>query len=330
MDCKRQSFGIFLTLSLLIAFLACYRIGAEEQAEPEKQGDFQYVTVFSDNAEIVGYTGSEKNLRIPDTLNDLPVTAIGSDAFSGTALVSVAVPEGVVTIGERAFADCPSLKSISLPSTLNSIAPSAFSGSPVNSRKMLDDDSPKTEIELYANWALCQDRQIAYSDTEPRNQIERKFDGDEITVEAFPWKEGSFDENAEIDGIVVWFGSIDSSYTLTVSSYKDRPYWYWSVEEENYIEEKENARSGKWNPQHGKQFFNELRSIGLFKWDRHYETPIACGLSWSVFVKFSNSDRYFSSSGSNFEPRNYAKFLGILRRYGFLTGSPDYFRMSIK
>lgn len=43
------------------------------------------------------------------------VTEIGAEAFRGTSLVSLTIPETVGTIGEAAFRDCDSLSSISLP-----------------------------------------------------------------------------------------------------------------------------------------------------------------------------------------------------------------------
>lgn len=55
---------------------------------------------------------------------------IGSESFAnaGRYLTSVDIPEGVVQIGERAFAGCSSLASVTLPSTLLSIDHYAFSG----------------------------------------------------------------------------------------------------------------------------------------------------------------------------------------------------------
>ncbi len=39
------------------------------------------------------------------------------------------IPEGCLSIGDRAFANCKNLVYIHLPSTLNSIAENAFDGS---------------------------------------------------------------------------------------------------------------------------------------------------------------------------------------------------------
>ena len=56
------------------------------------------------------------------------VSTIESGAFYGTALTSLTLPEGVVRLGEYAFAYCDSLATVSLPQSLIYIGPEAFSG----------------------------------------------------------------------------------------------------------------------------------------------------------------------------------------------------------
>jgi len=56
------------------------------------------------------------------------VTAIGPDAFAGTAIVSVGIPEGVTLIGSGAFRGCAALCAVRLPDTLAEIGESAFCG----------------------------------------------------------------------------------------------------------------------------------------------------------------------------------------------------------
>ena len=55
--------------------------------------------------------------------------AVGPDAFGGCrALLSIAIPEGVLYIGESAFEGCASLAAVSLPESLSVIGSSAFAG----------------------------------------------------------------------------------------------------------------------------------------------------------------------------------------------------------
>lgn len=67
------------------------------------------------------------DLVIPDTLDGLPVTAIGEGAFyEVVGLTSVKLPETVTVIGAGAFYCCTGLESVTLPDGLTEIGESAF------------------------------------------------------------------------------------------------------------------------------------------------------------------------------------------------------------
>ncbi|MFW5780644.1 MAG: leucine-rich repeat protein, partial [Bacillota bacterium] len=65
--------------------------------------------------QITGYTGDSKDVIIPPTHNDLPLLAVGEEAFKGQDIESVIISDSVEEIGEAAFRDCDSLESITLP-----------------------------------------------------------------------------------------------------------------------------------------------------------------------------------------------------------------------
>lgn len=69
---------------------------------------------------------------VDDGVLTLPagLVEIGSEAFAGTAARRIVLPEGVERIGPRAFADCPNLKHVSLPGSVEDIAEDAFDGAP--------------------------------------------------------------------------------------------------------------------------------------------------------------------------------------------------------
>ena len=55
------------------------------------------------------------------------MTEIEAEAFSGIAAEAVIIPEGCLTIGSKAFADCPNLKYAQIPAN-TSYAEDAFDG----------------------------------------------------------------------------------------------------------------------------------------------------------------------------------------------------------
>ena len=80
-----------------------------------------FVLVFS----IVGF-GSFASTASEATENEaFTITNGVLTAYHGTD-ENVIIPEGVLEIGNRAFADCTSLKSVTFPSTLTSIGVYAF------------------------------------------------------------------------------------------------------------------------------------------------------------------------------------------------------------
>ena len=57
---------------------------------------------------------------------------IDEEAFAGTDTWRVIIPEGVTTIGPRAFAGCGNLQRVTIPATTTDIDDSAFDGCPAN------------------------------------------------------------------------------------------------------------------------------------------------------------------------------------------------------
>ena len=88
--------------------------------------DYTYTT-NNGTITITGYTGPGGDVTIPDMINDRPVTAIGSDAFSGlTSLTNITIPDSVGRIGSYAFQLCTSLPSVSLSKNVTNIEDGVF------------------------------------------------------------------------------------------------------------------------------------------------------------------------------------------------------------
>ncbi len=83
---------------------------------------------IDENGVLVGYTGTQASVTVPDFLDGRSVTSVDASAFSGnTALTSVSFAKYVTTIGEGAFKGCTGLMSVSA-SGCTDIEAEAFSG----------------------------------------------------------------------------------------------------------------------------------------------------------------------------------------------------------
>ena len=81
----------------------------------------------------ISYADAEGFIQDNEIISEARLTAsvvtIEDEAFEGTALVKVELPENVETIGEHAFANISTLRNIRIPITTSYIACSAFDGS---------------------------------------------------------------------------------------------------------------------------------------------------------------------------------------------------------
>ena len=92
------------------------------------QAQFTYITNNGTITITAGYTGPGGDVTIPDSINGLPVTTIGNDAFLGcTSLTNVAIGNNVITIGDGAFYACSNLKGVTIPNGVLNIWRLAFS-----------------------------------------------------------------------------------------------------------------------------------------------------------------------------------------------------------
>jgi len=129
--------AIILTICFLFALSSCGENASSSSplkasefisARVDEKTSFRY-DEYEDYIIITGINGAPDELKIPETLGDKEVRAIGDNAFADMGWVTeIDIPDTVVEIGKNAFSGAVSAKKISLSENLYSIGSSAFFG----------------------------------------------------------------------------------------------------------------------------------------------------------------------------------------------------------
>lgn len=100
---------VFITTLLLFCLPSCSS-GTREYSS----GAFRY-TVENNEVTLTQYNGVEANVTIPESIDGMPVVAIGTRAFMDCITIkSVTIPDSVVNIEFGVFFRCTSLESVTL------------------------------------------------------------------------------------------------------------------------------------------------------------------------------------------------------------------------
>ena len=89
-----------------------YAINNEMTFEPLDGQAFDYEVLPDGTLKITGYHLYQNDIMVPDTLDGKTVTVIGSNAFSGKRMKTVALPISVTAIEPNAFSDCKRLEKV--------------------------------------------------------------------------------------------------------------------------------------------------------------------------------------------------------------------------
>ena len=108
---------------------------AGDSSEPDygtTPDGWEYVIYF-DGADMIatieGYSGTETELIVPESIEGFPVESIGDSAFYNCDnLTSIVLPDSLSCINDMAFARCENLTSVSLGSSLHTISYYSFYG----------------------------------------------------------------------------------------------------------------------------------------------------------------------------------------------------------
>lgn len=78
------------------------------------------------NAVVLSFSGSDKDIEVKSEINGKPVTKISSGAFKGAGMTSATLPESVTEIGDNAFASCKDLAYVTVGENVSKIGKNAF------------------------------------------------------------------------------------------------------------------------------------------------------------------------------------------------------------
>ena len=103
--------------------------GSDEPEYPAASEGLEF-TLKDDGTYEVSDIGecTDLDVVIPQMVDGIAVTSIGSYAFLESSITSVTIPNSVATIGDGAFNDCWYLTSITIPDSVTSIGYMAFNG----------------------------------------------------------------------------------------------------------------------------------------------------------------------------------------------------------
>lgn len=115
--------------------------------------------VNGDGYEIASYNGDETEIYLPSTYQGLPIVGINERAFYGnTTLKKIVISESIKYIKNGAFYQVPTLSSISIPLTVETIEAYAF-GTVQNDKKVIYYEGNTIPSAWASNWY---DEQHAY------------------------------------------------------------------------------------------------------------------------------------------------------------------------
>lgn len=120
---------------------------------------------------ITRFIGSATVVKIPDTIEDKPVTIIGRKSFSQSRdFTAVILPTTTKTIESEAFFNCPWLRHITIPEGVTRIDEGAFAGG------ALSEVFLPASVDHFSN-AVYQCPTLLSIKVDPANQVFRSIDG---------------------------------------------------------------------------------------------------------------------------------------------------------
>lgn len=146
---------------------------------------------------------------------DGSVKRIGYGAFAGCNLTEITIPEGISSIGDKAFCDCKSLVSVKLPEGVKSIGSEAFAGCTKLADVTLSDGL--TRIMFYA-FSGCPSLQSVTLPASVKEIIPEAFDSNvKLNVYALSYAASFAEYYSYSYAMIGTLGDFDADGVVTVS-----------------------------------------------------------------------------------------------------------------
>lgn len=178
----RKSFALLIALIVILSSTfaqAAYMVESEEELYDALQFMYPGCPVYIDKdmlfmyvyeiledgtAKIVKAVGSNKAPSVPESIDGIPVTAIGTEAYTYYSYNDLIIPEGVREIESRAFYTVNINNRVYLPSTLEKTGTFPFSGafSSISGEMVIDENNPHFAIQKNCLVDLDEGRLIQY------------------------------------------------------------------------------------------------------------------------------------------------------------------------
>lgn len=113
-----------------------------------ENSDYKYI-IEDGSINLLKYTGTAANVVIPDIIDGFPVKEIGENAFRNNSTIkSVVISDSVISIGASAFESCNALKTVAIGKGVEIINDFSFSNSAIEEIKI------ESNLKEIGRWAF--------------------------------------------------------------------------------------------------------------------------------------------------------------------------------
>jgi hypothetical protein len=127
MKSLKKLISIVLTIAVISSVATVFSLTANA-ATSVTFGDYTCQVVGNGTFKILSYNGTDTDIVLPEKFGSSTIVGIAKNAFKGSTLTSVTIPDSYTIIEDNAFSDADNITSITLPASLNSMGSYVFEG----------------------------------------------------------------------------------------------------------------------------------------------------------------------------------------------------------